>query len=141
MYRKTNIKNIAQYKIMKPLSKGGYSDVLLVEDTNDLNKKYALKAIIDSSDKFRLQNEININKKISTYANILKLEKVFKYCNKWFFLFEYTPENDLEYQVIHNGIFDEETILNVLKDIVSVLKFTHTLNIIHNDIQPRNILS
>ncbi len=58
-----------------------------------------------------------------------------------FFLFEYTNEQDLEKQIELNGKFSEQKVLDVLKDMVKVLTYTHSLNIIHNDIKASNILS
>jgi len=134
-------KYIGQYKIVSTLATSGYSNVYLVEDTKDLNKQYALKAIKDASEKYKIQNEINIHQKISAHKNVLKLEKIIKMSNHYFFLFEYSNEHDLEKQIEISGKFDEQKILKVAKDMICVLKYAHSLNIIHNDIKPSNILS
>jgi len=134
-------KFIGQYQIVKTIAKGGYSKVYLVEDSQDSNKKYALKAIRDSSEKYKLQNEINIHKKMAQHDNIIRLEKIIKVSYNWFFLFEYANEGDLEKQILKDGMFDEDKVLSVAKDMVNVLKHIQHLNIIHNDIKPSNILS
>jgi len=138
---KKKTKFIGQYKIIKKLAVSGYSTVYLVEDSKDSNKQYALKAIDDSSEKFKIQNEINIYNLLSKHKNILELKKVFKSSKKFFFLFEYSNEYDLRKQVDKYGVFDERKVLKVINDIVSVLKTTDKIGIIHNDIKPHNILS
>ena len=136
-----NIKNVGQYKVVKTLHENsGYSDVYLVEDSKDANKKYALKAIKDSSEKYKIQNEININKIVSSCKNTINLARVFEDSNRYFFLFEYAHGQDLKFQVKNHGLFDEEKVLDMLKDMVLILKFTHNQKIIHNDIKPSNIL-
>ena len=133
------IKFVDQYKVLKTVSISGYSNVYLVEDTNDNNKKYALKAIRNSNERIKLQNEINIYHKISNHKNILGLKKAFKSSKRSFLLFDYAS-NDLKNVVQKNGVMKEEEIFHVLKNLLSVLKFTHKSKIIHNDIKPANIL-
>ena len=133
------IKHVAQYKIIKTLAVSGYSNVYLVEDTKDEGKRYALKAIRDSNERYKLQNEVTIYKKIFDQENILNLLKVFKSSKRWFLLFEHA-QDDLKSEVVRSGVLNEPDILNVLRDMVKVLKFTRKLKIIHNDIKPANIL-
>jgi len=133
------IEHVGQYKIIKTLAVSGYSNVYLVEDTKDENKRYALKAIRNSNERYKLQNEIEIYKKIFNQNNILNLIKTFKASKRWFLLFEHASD-DLKNKVVSKGVLDEREIFNVLRDILKVLKFTRKLKIIHNDIKPANIL-
>jgi len=133
------IEHVGQYKIIKTLAVSGYSNVYQVEDTKDGNKRYALKAIRNSNERYKLQNEIEIYKKIFNQENILNLTKVFKVSKRWFLLFEHA-QDDLKNKVVSTGVLDEHEIFNVLRDMIKVLKFTRKLKIIHNDIKPANIL-
>jgi len=133
------IEYVGQYKIVKTLAVSGYSNVYLVEDTKDGNKKYALKAIRNSNERYKLQNEVETYKKIFNHDNILNLTKVFKVSKRWFLLFEHA-QDDLKSRVTKEGTLSEDDIYLVLKDMIKVLKFTRNLKIIHNDIKPANIL-
>ncbi len=133
------IEYVGQYKIVKTLAVSGYSNVYLVEDTKDGNKKYALKAIRNSNERYKLQNEVETYKKIFNHDNILNLTKVFKVSKRWFLLFEHA-QDDLKNKVVTTGVLDEHEIFNILRDMLKVLKFTRKLKIIHNDIKPANIL-
>lgn len=140
-YEHNLIKSVDCYTVLKPLYlNSGYSDVYLVKDNNNPNKLYALKSIKNSSERYRLQNEIDMYKKISSHKNIIKLLRVFEDSHRYFFLFEYASGMDLKSQIENDVSFDEKKILDILKNMLSVLKYTHQLNIIHNDIKPENIL-
>jgi len=133
------IECVGQYKIIKTLAVSGYSNVYLVEDTKGDNKRYALKAIRNSNERFKLQNEVDTYKKIFNQDNILNLTKVFKIAKRWFLLFDHA-QDDLKSKVKKDGTFSEDEIYLVLRDMLKVLKVTRNLKIIHNDIKPANIL-
>jgi serine/threonine protein kinase len=134
------VMSIGQYNIIKTLAHSGFSKVYLVKDVRDNNKLYALKSIENPNNLYKIDNELEIFKKISNVRNTNQLKKVFKLSKNWFFLFDYANDNNLSYHVKEYGVFSEKKIFIILKVLLRVLKKVHKLNIIHNDIKPENIL-
>ncbi|MEH2240265.1 protein kinase domain-containing protein [Nostoc sp.] len=53
---------------------------------------------------------------------------------------EYINGQNLEEELVQNGKFSEQQVLEVLQEILKVLKFVHERGIIHRDIKPSNIM-
>ncbi|MUG94735.1 protein kinase [Scytonema sp. UIC 10036] len=53
---------------------------------------------------------------------------------------EYIDGQNLEEELIQKGQFSEQEVLEILREILKVLKFVHNANIIHRDIKPSNIM-
>ncbi|MBN3948025.1 MAG: serine/threonine protein kinase [Nostoc sp. NMS7] len=53
---------------------------------------------------------------------------------------EYIDGQNLEEELIQNGKFSEQQVLEVLQEILKVLNFVHNRGIIHRDIKPSNIM-
>ncbi|MCC5648527.1 serine/threonine protein kinase [Nostoc sp. XA013] len=53
---------------------------------------------------------------------------------------EYINGQNLEEELVQHGKFSEQQILEVLQEILKVLKFVHDRGIIHRDIKPSNIM-
>lgn len=53
---------------------------------------------------------------------------------------EYIDGHNLEEELIQKGRFSEQEVLEILREILKVLKFVHDANIIHRDIKPSNIM-
>jgi serine/threonine protein kinase len=53
---------------------------------------------------------------------------------------EYIDGQNLEEELVQQGKFSEQQVLEVLQEILKVLKFVHDRGIIHRDIKPSNIM-
>jgi len=53
---------------------------------------------------------------------------------------EYIDGQNLEEELVQQGKFSEQQVLEVLQEILKVLKFVHERSIIHRDIKPSNIM-
>jgi serine/threonine protein kinase len=53
---------------------------------------------------------------------------------------EYIDGQNLEEELVQQGKFSEQQVLEVLQEILKVLKFVHERGIIHRDIKPSNIM-
>ncbi|MBH8576879.1 serine/threonine protein kinase [Nostocaceae cyanobacterium CENA369] len=53
---------------------------------------------------------------------------------------EYIDGQNLEEELVQKGKFSEQQVLEVLQEILKVLKFVHERGIIHRDIKPSNIM-
>lgn len=53
---------------------------------------------------------------------------------------EYIDGQNLEEELVQNGQFSEQQVLEVLQEILKILQFVHDRRIIHRDIKPSNIM-
>ncbi len=129
-----------KYKIIKPLGKGTYGTVFLVED--EIKNKYAMKTI-------NYLNETLMNSAINEILILKKLKS--KYIIEIYdyiiteltidIIMEYTPYGDLEKFINNNNNKIDEIIINrFIYQINEAIKELHINNIIHCDIKPSNIL-
>ena len=145
----SNIKAILdnRYVLEKELGLGASSTVYRVKDLENNNKEYALKLF--KKYKTEIQNEIEINKKISelkspffvkyitsSFGCLIK-EKVFKP----FIVFELASKgNLLKYIKCNEKGFDEKNCNLIFAKIILMVKSLHRLGIYHRDLKLNNII-
>ena len=145
-------KMIGEYKIIEMIGKGGFGSVYKVK----LNDKYfAMKKtkLDDKQMKFIREhpneidkgiNEIKIWKKFN-HPNIVKYYNSFIEKNDCYIIMELIEGISLGEYISHlkekNTQINEEKIINIILDVVSVLRYMHKdVNIIYRDLNPNNIM-
>ena len=145
-------KMIGEYKIIEMIGKGGFGSVYKVK----LNDKYfAMKKtkLDEKQMKFIREhpneidkgiNEIKIWKKFN-HPNIVKYYNSFIEKNDCYIIMELIEGISLGEYISHlkekNTQINEEKIINIILDVVSVLRYMHKeVNIIYRDLNPNNIM-
>jgi len=139
------------YRIVKPLGNGGFGETYLAEDTQVMNKKVALKRFtFVSTDPAIFNKAKELFKRESDV--LYKLTNPFNNTNipQFFACFEENQELYLVQEFIEGETFRDELrrrrtlredeVIELLKDVLRVLKFIHQANIIHRDIKPENLI-
>lgn len=125
------------------LGEGYFGKVELVKlKAND--KLYALKILRKSKIKEKknfehLMNEISILKD-TEFPFILKIYSTFQDEQRLYMLMEYVEGGELMKIMSKERIFSEKLIKFVVSQIVLILEYLHSQNIIYRDIKPENIL-
>ena len=145
-------KTIGDYKIIEMIGKGGFGSVYKVKSNN---KYFAMKKT--KLDEKQMQfirehpneidkgiNEIKIWKKFN-HPNIVKYLYSFIEKNDCYIIMELIEGISLGEYISHlkekNTPIKENEIINIILDIVSVLRYMHkTVNIIYRDLNPNNIM-
>ena len=132
----------------KCLGKGAYGEVYLTRKKGT-ETKFATKRIdkrIANSEKYQkyFQNEREILKELD-HKNILKLIEIKENSRFYFLVKEYCNGGSLRdclkrYQEEHDKPFSQEIIQHIIRQIVDVLKYLHSINIIHRNLKLENIL-
>jgi serine/threonine protein kinase len=133
-----------RYKIVEELGKGGFGKTFLAEDSLKFDARCVVKHFIYE----RLENNQEARELFREEAKILlNLENYSQTPN----LFAYIHEKDclvqefiqgqtLEAEFEEQGTFSEQKILELLAEMLPVLKFVHEQGIIHKDIKPSNVI-
>ncbi len=128
-------KIIDGYTVIKHISQSGYSNVFLVEDKNNPTKQLVLKLMSQPYNIKLIQQEQKALNEISHHKNCVDFYGMHKYQKDIYFLFDYIENGNLNHTTL-----SEQQGFKLLTDILSVLKLTKKLNILHLDIKKANIL-
>ena len=158
-------KNISEFSIMEQLGKGAHGSVHRVQHKKN-GKIYALKSINQDffknkeSDPKRKENmdyvikgrEIDYLREKTilydltnrNYSHVIKLYADFEDNQSRYLVMELAQGKKLENlkdEIPNNGYLSENLIINILTQLLEILKYLHdTVHIIHRDIKPDNII-
>ncbi len=138
-----------RYLILQPISSGGFGKTFLAVDLDMPYKlRYVVKQFLprsfNSEDTIKAANlvkqEAFLLEKLGRHMQIHSLFSYFKVENILYFVQEFVDAQDLQKELQANETFDRPKLIELLKNILPVLKFVHENNIIHRDIKSANIL-
>ena len=143
--------NMNEYKMIKLIGSGSYANIYLVENYKT-KIKYAVKKLITDNEKSieKIKKEIEILKTLS----LLNKEKIkyfipiYKYSIKKLDITSYSiyllmplAKNDWGKEIEKKeNIYNEKTLLKILRHLIKGLSIMQYKNIAHRDIKPQNIL-
>jgi len=130
------------YVIGRELGRGTFS--IVKQGTHKKNgEKYAVKFIdkkyVDQEDLVLLSREIDIMKKVS-HDNVLSLIEIYENDNQLALVMELVTGGELFFKIVERGSYSERDASNIVRQIVSGVKYLHSLGIAHRDIKPENLL-
>ncbi|KAK0421216.1 hypothetical protein QR680_015118 [Steinernema hermaphroditum] len=138
-----------QYKIVKQIATGGFSQIMLVEDVRT-SQKFAMKRISCHSDEEidRTKMEIDVHRRFGSHPNIMSLvgSAYEEGVNGWRFMliFPYYKQGSLAESLTQRRptrkFLEQDLVLSYFKQIVSAVRVLHEAKIIHRDIKPGNVL-
>lgn len=140
MASKSNKKDMgSQYKVLFTLGHGSFGTVKLASHlktealvaikTVELNKKTARSVLAEIAMLETLQ-----------HPNIICLFQVLVTSRHVNFITEYIPGGNLFEIIKEDGPMQEEEAKKIFGQVVSAIKYCHSLDIIHQDIKPQNVL-
>jgi len=126
----------------KPIGNGAFGKVWKVIHINT-KKEYCIKTInkrdiIEQKLIKQLNKEISIMYEIN-HPHSIKLINHFEDEKKIYMIMEYASNGNL-FSYMKKNKLNNETIIQFLRETISIIKYLHSLNIIHRDIKPENLL-
>ena len=133
-----------QYRIIRKIGDGGFSDIFLGTNRHT-NNPVAVKMVnlmkyshSENTLKF-LKNESSLLSKLS-HVNIIHLLDYFNSNNYIYLVLDYEDNNDLLEYLMHSKGLKNLEVINIYRQIVSSIDYCHNHNICHRDIKPENFL-
>ena len=138
-----------RYRIVKVLGAGGFSETYIAEDCkrpgNPLCVVKQLKPVNDKPAQLEVarrlfNSEAKTLEKLGKHNQIPQLLAYFEEEEEFYLVQEYIMGHPLSREIPSGKILDERTVIHILKDLLQVLEFVHTNEVIHRDIKPSNII-
>lgn len=140
-----------RYRITSSLGRGGFGETYLAIDTDLPSKRICVVKQFKPLRRLDPEHYHIIENKFGKEAQLLEelsaennqIPKLFAYFvedGNHYIVQEYIKGKDLKKVVIENGIYDENATIKLLNDLLPVLQYVHSRNIIHRDIKPENII-
>ena len=139
-----------RYRILQSLGSGGFGSTFLAEDTQMPSRRCCaikqLKPIADNDSLFQLVRE-RFQREAATLEalgedskQIPSLHAYFERNGQFYLVQEWIDGDDTNQIVAREGILGEESVRQMLADLLPVLDTIHQKGIIHRDIKPDNII-
>jgi serine/threonine-protein kinase len=138
-----------RYHVMKPLGKGGFGATFLAEDLSlPGSPKCVVKQLRPAAKSSKIlemarqlfQREAKTLGKIGDHPQIPRLLDYFSGKQQFYLVQEYVEGCNLKEEVQQLGLYTEEEIKAFLREILPILSYIHSNEVIHRDIKPANIL-
>ena len=131
-----------RYITYSQIGGGTYGNVMLGKHV-DTGEKVAIKRMkkkFYSWDEVVTLREVKSLKKL-THTNVVKLKEVIRENDTLFFVFEYMHQNLYELMKERRKPFPEQTIRNIIYQVLQGLSFMHKHGFFHRDLKPENLLT
>lgn len=144
-------KTVDGFVLKKVIGGGSFSTVYLakdnqIADTKNNNKSHYFackimhfKQTITKHKSSRFNREIKIHR-LMHHPNVLQLIDIYQNSKYYYIFLEYCSNGDLFNYIYNNGKLTENEASFFMKQILTGLKYIHSLNVAHRDIKPENIL-
>ncbi|EGR28721.1 protein kinase domain protein [Ichthyophthirius multifiliis] len=132
----------SQYKIGKYLGQGGFGTVCVVIHKTTKIKR-ALKTIgkcqLSIKEQIKILQEIEIMKEID-HPNVVKILEHYQDQQHHYLIIEHLEGGDLFNRIVNLKQFNEQQASEYMRQVLSAISYCHSLNILHCDLKPENII-
>ncbi|BAY39780.1 serine/threonine kinase [Nostoc sp. NIES-2111] len=140
---------VGRYQILSHLGGGGFGETYVACDTHlpGTPKCVVKKLQPQANDPATLEiarrlfdTEAQVLYKLGTGDRIPQLLAYFEENAEFYLVQEFIPGHDLSQELTPGKTFTQDEVIALLKELLAILEFVHQQNVIHRDINPRNIL-
>ncbi|MCW5313130.1 protein kinase [Nostoc sp. KVJ3] len=138
-----------RYRAIKPIGQGGFGKTFLAVDEDKPSKPRCVikqfypqsqgtNTIAKAVELFN-QEAVQLDE-LGKHPQIPELLAYFTQEDRQYLVQEFIDGHNLAQELAHKGAFSEIQIRQLLNDLLAVLQFCHTRQVIHRDIKPENII-
>ncbi|UKP00242.1 tetratricopeptide repeat protein [Nostoc sp. UHCC 0870] len=140
---------VGRYQIINNLGGGGFGETFVASDTHlpGSPKCVVKKLQPQSQDKTTLEiarrlfdTEAQVLYKLGTHDRIPQLLAYFEENAEFYLVQELVPGYNLSQEITPGKSYSQGEVMTLLQEILTILEFVHQQNVIHRDVNPRNIL-
>ncbi|KAI1717374.1 protein kinase domain-containing protein [Ditylenchus destructor] len=130
-----------RYRMMKKVGDGTFGEVSLAKkiDTGDVVAIKRMKKKFYSWEEAMNLREVKSLKKLN-HPNVIKLREVIRENDVLYFVFEFMQENLYELMKDRDRYFPENSIRNIIYQVLQGLSYMHRNGFFHRDMKPENIM-
>ncbi|CAJ0927719.1 unnamed protein product [Ranitomeya imitator] len=149
MKRKSEINFGPDFLFMFNLSKGGYRDhstdwapapLVIQQHGSPGNVSSNTTGKAPAPEEHMIQNEVSILRRVK-HPNIVLLIEEMDMPNELYLVMELVKGGDLFDAITSTNKYTERDANGMLYNLMSAIKYLHSLNIVHRDIKPENLLT
>lgn len=135
-----------RYKALREIASGGFGKTYLAIDDRQPNKpQCAIKQFLppatnDRNTSSRLFKKEAESLRSLSHPQIPKFLDYFEWEEQQYIVQEYIAGQTLERELAESGVFSETKIRELLRQILPILEYLHSRQLIHRDIKPSNII-
>ena len=137
-----------RYRTIKPIGGGGFGKTFLAMDEDMPSKQYCVikqffyqgNRDIKKAEQLFRQEAVQLEILGKQHSQIPKLLAHFELGSGLYLVQEFIDGQDLLQELEKQGAFDETKIWQLVNNLLPVLKFIHSQQVIHRDIKPENII-
>jgi len=138
-----------RYRAIKPIGRGGFGRTFLAIDEDKPSKPRCVikqffpqtQGVNNTQKAIELFNrEAARLDELGKHPQIPDLLAHFEQDGRQYLVQEFVGGENLSEELANTGVFNEDKIYNLLKNLLPVLQFVHERQVIHRDIKPANII-
>lgn len=138
-----------RYEIVQFLGQGGFAETYLAMDKQmPFNPQCVVKRLKpQSNDPATLKaarklfnREAKVLSDLGNHNQIPQILAYFEENEEFYIIEEYIEGEDLETEFISKAPVNEQDVISLLEDVLSILTFVHQHQVIHRDIKPSNLI-
>ncbi len=138
-----------RYRAIKPIGQGGFGRTFLAVDEDKPSKPRCVikqfypqaqgTSTVQKAEELFTQEAMRLDE-LGFHPQIPELLAYFTQENRQYLVQEFIDGQNLAQELAGAGRFNESQIWQLLNDLLPVLQFCHTRQVIHRDIKPENII-